>query len=205
MALTRRFFNTILDASHTIVHCAMAPLARDAVKGTLFTQLLDMLRFYAGFEIDDITGQEQTDSDISRRHYEQVQSLQRTAFQHYPELREFALSSAGSVDSRDALLKHFSDLRFGRDLAIKVFPPAAFSQSDFYFYWLRPGQSPIDRSVQQLWELTAKLFLTALPKADAQVAYTKEFLLELVVYHFEHRLSQLDALNEMALYPNEQV
>jgi len=53
---TRRFFNTLLDDHHFVVRCSMAPLARRDPEGYLFSQLLERLRFYAGFEINDQTG-----------------------------------------------------------------------------------------------------------------------------------------------------
>lgn len=39
-------------------------------------QLLDMLRFYAGFEINDFTGEAMTESQTVARHYEQLKDLQ---------------------------------------------------------------------------------------------------------------------------------
>ena len=110
--MTRRFFNTLLDASHAIVKCSLSPLCTDKSQGTLIQQLLDMLRFYADFEINDFTGEELTESDTTARHYQQIQSLQRTAFQHYPDLREFALSSAGTIDNRESLAKYFEELEY---------------------------------------------------------------------------------------------
>ena len=53
---TRRFFNTLLDDHHFVVRCSMAALASRDPEGYLFSQLLERLRFYAGFEINDQTG-----------------------------------------------------------------------------------------------------------------------------------------------------
>ena len=52
---TRRFFNTVLDDSQLIVHCTLSALNRRE-EGRLFSQLLDMVKFYARFEISDETG-----------------------------------------------------------------------------------------------------------------------------------------------------
>lgn len=54
---TRRFFNALLDASHVITHCTLSALIRRE-EGALFCELLQMLRFYARFEIDEVTGQQ---------------------------------------------------------------------------------------------------------------------------------------------------
>ena len=56
-----------------------------------------------------------------------------------------------------------------------------------------------------MYELAARLLLVPPLMPGGSSPYSKEFLLELLVYRFEHRLSQLDALNDMALYPTELV
>lgn len=64
--VTRRFFNTLMDACHVIVRCQLSPLAArgDLPEGKLFGQLLDMLRFYGDFEIDDFTGEPCTEQQM---------------------------------------------------------------------------------------------------------------------------------------------
>jgi len=39
--------------------------------------------------------------------------LQKAAFAKFPDLREFSLANVASVDTREALLKHFGPLRYG--------------------------------------------------------------------------------------------
>jgi intron-binding protein aquarius len=110
-ALSRRFFNTLLDASHLLVHFSSAAVVRDAAAGTLLRQLLDMLRFYAGFEINDFTGEAMTENETVARHYDQIRDLQRLAFSSFrDDLHDLALSSAGTIDTRAALLSHLGDL-----------------------------------------------------------------------------------------------
>lgn len=106
---TRRFFNTVLDDSHLVVRCAIAPLMRRE-EGKLFSQLLEMLKFYARFEINDETGDCLTDHDMTQMHYKKITSLQKAAFAKFPNLRSFALSNVASVDTRESLEQHFGGL-----------------------------------------------------------------------------------------------
>ena len=52
-------------------------------EGRVFTQLLEVLRFFAGFEIDDHTGAVKTEADVSSEAYLRVQVLQRLAHRHF--------------------------------------------------------------------------------------------------------------------------
>lgn len=69
-----------------------------------------MLKFYLRFEINDATGDPLTDHDMTQQHYSKITSLQRAAFGKFPDLRNFALANVASVDSREALAKHFNAL-----------------------------------------------------------------------------------------------
>lgn len=166
---TRRFFNTVLDDAHVVEHCTLSYLATGPNEGKLFTQLLDMLRFYSGFEINDVTGTALTDHEMMDLHYNKITSLQRAAFKNFPELHNFALSNVASVDTREALLKQFKPLKNTK-----------------------------------LHEICA--YLNLLPSLEGdQTVYDKQLLLEILVSRHERRLSQIEALNDMALYPTEQI
>ena len=72
---TRRFFTVLLNNKHVVVRSRLAPLyARD--DGKLFVQLLDMLTFYCGFEINEVTGEALTDGEMTSAHYHKITSLQ---------------------------------------------------------------------------------------------------------------------------------
>ncbi|KAK7813480.1 hypothetical protein U0070_016998 [Myodes glareolus] len=101
---TRRWFNTILDDSHLLVHCYLSSLVHREGDGHLFSQLLDMLKFYTGFEINDQTGNALTENEMTTIHYDRITSLQRAAFAHFPELYDFSLSNVAEVDARDSLV-----------------------------------------------------------------------------------------------------
>ncbi len=59
----RRFFNALLAASHLVTHCTLSQLIQ-MHEGDLFCQLVQMLRFYARFEIDDVTGTQLTQGQV---------------------------------------------------------------------------------------------------------------------------------------------
>lgn len=106
---TRRFFNTLLDDCHLLVLAKKTNLAnRD--EGRLFNQLIEMLKFYANFEIDDITGEALTDKDITKIHYSNMAQLQKIIFKNFPEMRSFYISNISMIDTREALMKHFEKL-----------------------------------------------------------------------------------------------
>ncbi|CAJ0926919.1 unnamed protein product [Ranitomeya imitator] len=108
---TRRWFNTVLDDSHLVVHCYLSSLSKREQEGHLFSQLLDMLKFYTGFEINDQTGNALTENEMTTIHYDRITSLQRAAFAHFPELYSFALRNVAAVDTRESLVKCFGALR----------------------------------------------------------------------------------------------
>lgn len=84
---------------------------RGSETGVLFVRLLDQLKYYAKFEINDFTGAALTASDITHAHYERIRHLQKLAFMKFRDsLEDFALANVGSVDSRDGLLTHFGKL-----------------------------------------------------------------------------------------------
>nr|XP_058954982.1 RNA helicase aquarius-like [Pocillopora verrucosa] len=166
---TRRFFNTLVDDHHLVVKCHLSGLVRRESEGRLFKQLLDMLKFYTGFEINDVTGMALTDHEMVDIHYNKMASLQRAVFKYFPELHDFAMSNIASIDTREALLQHFGSL-----------------------------------SNKTLHEVAAYLKLLPSPD-DVGVESNREFLLEMLVSRHERRLSQIDAINEMPLYPTEQI
>lgn len=165
---TRRFFNTVLDDCHLVVRCALAPLVRRP-EGQLFVQLLDTLKFYSRFEINDETGDALTDHDMTQIHYSKITSLQRAAFARFPALKMFALTNVAAVDTRNTLEKHFSTLSGDNLRQIAVYLNLV----------------PDDNDAKQFnWH-----------RSDV------EFLRELLISRHERRVSQLDALNDMPLYP----
>lgn len=168
---TRRFFNVLIDDAHLVVRCRMSGLAKRS-DGKLFTQLLSMLEFYAGFEINDQTGEPLADGEMTDIHYNKITALQKAAFKNYNnELRRFALSNVAAIDTREALLKHLS---------------------------------PLKETI--LRKITASLNLVPEESsADGADPFNKDLMIELLVHRHQRRLSQLEAVNEMPLYPTEEI
>ncbi|XP_040267292.1 RNA helicase aquarius [Bufo bufo] len=167
---TRRWFNTVLDDSHLVVHCYLSNLCNREQEGHLFSQLLDMLKFYTGFEINDQTGNALTENEMTTIHYDRITSLQRAAFAHFPELYNFALSNVAAVDTRESLVKCFGSLS-----------PNTLHQVASYL-----------------------CLLPALAEGEG-TKYDREFLLDLLVSRHERRISQIQQLNQMPLYPTEKI
>jgi intron-binding protein aquarius len=80
-------------------------------QGRLFAQMLEMLRFYDGFEVNDYTGVALSEMDISDIQSKKIQNIQLVAFQNFKEeLSDLALGSSSSVENRENLQKHLSHL-----------------------------------------------------------------------------------------------
>ncbi|XP_045502358.1 RNA helicase aquarius [Colias croceus] len=169
---TRRFFNTVMDDCHLVVRSQLAALTRRP-EGQLFSQLLQMLKFYARFEISDETGDPMTDKDMTLQHYSRITSLQKAAFAKFPDLRLFALANVASVDTRESLQKHFGNLS---DKALRAIAT---------YLNLVPPEGKEDEAP---WHRMDKLFLK-----------------ELLISRHERRISQLEELNSMPLYPTEEI
>ena len=73
---TRRFFNTLLEDHQIVTLCKLSTLASDKVSGTLFSQLLDILVFYTGFEINGHTGLALTKEEMIDIHASKLTKLQ---------------------------------------------------------------------------------------------------------------------------------
>lgn len=169
---TRRFFNTVMDDSHLVVRCQLSNLVRRP-EGGLFNQLLEMLKFYARFEISEETGDPLTDHDMTQLHYTKITSLQKAAFAKFPDLRNFALANVASVDTRETLYKHFGTLSQEKLRSIAT-----------YLNLVPPEEREADENWYRL---------------------DLDFLRELLISRHERRASQLEELNEMPLYPTEEV
>ncbi|GMS80067.1 hypothetical protein PENTCL1PPCAC_2242, partial [Pristionchus entomophagus] len=172
---TRRFFNAVLHSSHLLVHCLLSSFIKSEA-GSLFCQLVDMLKFYARFEIDDITGQPLTHTEVATRHTEHVIQLQKAAFKYFKEsMKDFYLLNVSGVDSRKALTKQFSSM----------------SKSELYRF-------------AEFLHLVPELE-GGEGKKGAMDGMEKEYLTETLILHCERRANQLQQLNEQPLYPTETV
>ncbi|KAL6124939.1 hypothetical protein ACLB2K_077447 [Fragaria x ananassa] len=106
---TRRYLRPLVADVAVVPKCHLSALYRHE-KGKLFTQLVDLLQFYEGFEINDNVGKQLTDDEVLQSHYDRVQSFQLLAFKKIPKLKELALANIGSIDNRNDLTKRLSVL-----------------------------------------------------------------------------------------------
>ncbi|GAA0161608.1 RNA helicase [Lithospermum erythrorhizon] len=106
---TRRFIKPLVADVAVVAKCHLSALYRHE-KGKLFAQLVDLLQFYEGFEIDDHRGGQMTDDEVLQAHYERFQAFQLLAFKKIPKLRELALANIGSINKRADLSKKLSVL-----------------------------------------------------------------------------------------------
>ncbi|KAL5982160.1 hypothetical protein ACLOJK_016229 [Asimina triloba] len=79
-------------------------------KGRLFAQLVDLLQFYEGFEIDDFDGTQMSDDSVLLAHYSRLQAFQFLVFKKVPKLGDLALANIGSIHRRADLAKKLSVL-----------------------------------------------------------------------------------------------
>ncbi|CAI5981702.1 unnamed protein product [Closterium sp. NIES-65] len=125
---TRRFFRPVVDDMAVAARCRLSRLYRHQ-RGRLFVQLVDLLRFYARFQMDDHAGRQldeeevdrehcarvsalqlflfnkvpEDEEEVDREHYAWVSALQLFLFNRVPELRDVALTNVGSVEHADDL------------------------------------------------------------------------------------------------------
>lgn len=106
---TRRYLKAIVADVAVVAKCHLSALYTHE-KGRLFAQLVDLLQFYEGFEIDDHDGTQLSDDNVLLAHYSRLQAFQLLAFNKIPKLRDFALSNIGSIHKRADLSKKMSVL-----------------------------------------------------------------------------------------------
>ncbi|KAG9303733.1 hypothetical protein G9A89_018630 [Geosiphon pyriformis] len=165
---TRRYFNTLLEDHQIVVLCRLAPIVNRKEGSELFMQLLETLKFYAGFEINDFNGLALTVDEMTALHCKKLSNLQHIAFRHFKDtLQTLALSNFAAIENRADLKKYFEPL----------------------------SHDEIVRLCDLLHVRTRRLV--------GDNVYDKDFLLEVLISRFEKRKSQIDTINSMPLYPDE--
>ncbi|KAL0387871.1 UNVERIFIED_CONTAM: RNA helicase aquarius [Sesamum radiatum] len=106
---TRRLVRPLVADVAVVSKCHLSALYRHE-KGKLFAQLVDLLQYYEGFEIDDHQGRQMTDDEVLQSHYKRLQAFQLLAFKKIPKLRELALANIGAINKRADLAKKLSIL-----------------------------------------------------------------------------------------------
>ena len=85
MCCCYRYSRPLVADVAVVPKCHLSALYRHE-KGKLFTQLVDLLQFYEGFEINDNVGKQLTDDEVLQSHYDRVQSFQLLAFKKIPKV-----------------------------------------------------------------------------------------------------------------------
>ncbi|XP_057976627.1 uncharacterized protein LOC131163848 [Malania oleifera] len=106
---TRRYLRPLVSDVAVVAKCHLSDLYTHE-KGKLFAQLVDLLQFYEGFEINDHVGTQLNDDEVLQSHYDRFQSFQLLAFKKIPKLRELALANIGAIHKRIDLSKKLSVL-----------------------------------------------------------------------------------------------
>ncbi|UXI21280.1 cAMP-dependent protein kinase inhibitor beta-like [Sarcoptes scabiei] len=178
---TRRFFNALLDDLHVITVARLSSLYQRSHDGRLFRQLWDRLNFYAKFEIDDVTGEELSDAQISAKHFDRLANLQRKIFKLFQDIEKYRplfLISIASLNDREKLLQFFSHIDEEEHLILLC-------------QHLDLGLDNLDR-IDKICSYFNQL-------------NRREILMEIIVDHFQCQKIQIKKLNKQPLYPCEKI
>ena len=80
-----RFLKPLVADVAVVSKCHLSALYRHE-KGKLFAQLVNLLQFYEGFEIDDSLGRQMTDDEVLQSHYDRLQAFQLLAYKKIPKV-----------------------------------------------------------------------------------------------------------------------
>ncbi|KAJ3136189.1 hypothetical protein HK100_001918 [Physocladia obscura] len=146
-----------------------------AGSGTIFAQLISIYEFYEDFEINDTTGASVTRNDATIQHYENLQSLQKLCFTKYRDtLGDFSLMPVGVVDDAKIFKKIFLDA----DNAI------------------------LEELCLDLGIRVERITFEEDSPAQGE-KYGKEFLVDALCRIYCKKARQLDLVNSISVYPNE--
>ena len=173
--------------------CIILSFAR--IKNFLNPQIL-LLNASFRFEISDESGDTLDDKQMMQIHYDRITSLQRAMFAKYPEnpeMRKFALSTVASIDDQENLAKYFKGLK----------TEMLYEIAEYLFLVPRGGDKENEVDIKA--KARGMKLISKENGVDLKATYTRDFLIELLVCRHGKRDSQLQELNEMPLYPSEDV
>ncbi|KAG0363594.1 hypothetical protein BGZ54_008106 [Gamsiella multidivaricata] len=166
---TRRYFNTLIEDHQIVAICKLSKLASNKRAGALFAQLLDILAFYVGFEINSHTGLALTREEMTEIHASKLTKLQRIAFSYFKdELIDLAMTNLRAIENRESLTKQFDNL-----------------------------------NQEQLVQLCQILHIRTARITNSSAEHSRAMLLEVLLLQFEKRHSQIEQINALPLYPDE--
>ncbi|XP_062211429.1 uncharacterized protein LOC133912612 isoform X2 [Phragmites australis] len=120
---TRRFLRPLVADVAVVAKCHLSALYTHE-KGRLFAQLVDLLQFYEGFEINDHSGTQLSDDDVLQAHYSRFQAFQLLAFKQVPKLKLISEKDpcSGRRDFLIEVLVAFFEKRQSQKDAVNALP-----------------------------------------------------------------------------------
>ncbi|KAI9820245.1 MAG: hypothetical protein M1827_005867 [Pycnora praestabilis] len=107
---TRRYVNTLIQDLNILPAIRLSVLYNDEDNG-LLRDLVNLLRHFVFFTIDDNTGLQYSPTEAYENHSATLAQLQRIVLKHFKsKLTILALSNYASIDQRDELEGHLSSL-----------------------------------------------------------------------------------------------
>lgn len=107
---TRRYVNTLLQDLNILPVIQFSPMYADEDNG-LLRDLVNLLRHYTYFPIEDHSGREYTPLQYNEMHHAALSRLQKAALKNFKDkLTILVLTNFASLDSREELESHLSSL-----------------------------------------------------------------------------------------------
>lgn len=193
---TRRFFCPLLTDKHFVVRCRMSAFAQHE-DARLFNQLLEILRFYERFEIDESSGNALSAQAVTDKHYSRHDLLQRVCFQD-ENLRDIAVGHVSKMDTRDALAERLKTVSL--DALKHLCENVCFLTVDS-----DPVLAKMMAQVTSEREAAGEPMKKKRKKLLPSEKEAKRILSEIFTSHLERRVSQMEEINRMPLMPTEDI
>lgn len=206
---TRLFIKPIVVDKHLVVRCQMSKAAKMG-SNACFQKLLEYLRFYEDFEMDDNSAEPLTNNQIVARHYDKLENLQRICYAHHKDrLEHISMKNISALDNREAIVATFE--RQPLDLLINLCSRACFLDvtGDAVLSKLlkEVGDYHVSCEAEEAKELDEKLRKKMKKKrkmCDAEERL-RALIIEIFVERFQKRESQIEKVLQMPLFPTEEL
>ena len=180
---TRKFLNRLIEDSLIVVRCKRSRLYLNKIEAVdqsnlaLFKDLVDMLDMYSNFQVDDQTGEAFTEQEVLATIYSRIKMLQQVAFSHPAgeTLKDLIFASRRAIGKPESLKQLLEFLR-AEDIV----------------------------SLAKQMNLLSDHHLAEIAEVDP-TADIVEFALDAIAAYVQIRPSQLEELNRLALYPDENI
>ncbi|CAH8503055.1 unnamed protein product [Schistosoma margrebowiei] len=210
MLLTRRILNVVLDDRHIVVYCQKSALIKRP-DGKLFSELVDLLAFYAHFHIDESTGEPLDEAEMDKRHCAKLSNLQLKTFaSHKDKLLPFSVSHPAGIETAQLLRKHLSVL--DRDqlyqLAscfglVTLKKESSQNNEEKKINDDNDGQLPPAKRIRSNDQNIDEFNLSCLRDKLEAKFMDKDLIIRILIHHFARRQSELEYINSLSLYPTE--